>query len=474
MENTNTASVTVPGYYTANDLDLVHRQVAAAIYKANKARKPLSNSNIEQEIQAAFKQIGKSVDATEAAETVAETVEFLIQHCGDGGAAAQLWHNAARHETHIHSTGSRELIELFRAAKECVPGYVWPFFVIVVSKSVTKRGIDAAIVELKAAMYGDNTSNVLSSGLRDFYMMAQNKDSNALSRLFGKASDKRSVNTDGFGRGDVSHNDYKLLVDGYRDLGNGISLITSMTLDCFMVAATMGHIRGTDVTLTFDDYAAWRGLSRRVAVRQLKYHSEILKRIEFKLLGTGESVGLSKERSVYGGARDVDRNAVVFRFTPEFLNALKLNVENQRFMYLPADLLKLDTNKNPHSYLLGRRIAEHKRINAGKPNENTIGVVTLINACPTLPAYDDVREGGGSGHISQQIIRPFERDMNALNSVFSWGYKGKQPTRYSDFIAAAIEIQWNNYPDMANLIANKKQSGNKTDRRNGKNKPVKE
>ena len=80
-------------------------------------------------------------------------------------------------------------------------------------------------------------------------------------------------------------------------------------------------------------------------------------------------------------------------------------------------------------------------MNLGKPNENIIGVETLVNSSPTFPKYEDVNY-----RFTQFILEPFERDMDAIKSI-KWHYAGEQPTNYNEFITSNVVITWVDYPD---------------------------
>ena len=92
-------------------------------------------------------------------------------------------------------------------------------------------------------------------------------------------------------------------------------------------------------------------------------------------------------------------------------------------------------------------------MNAGTPTENIISVQTLLNSTDELPRYEDI---ASTGRIDQRIIRPFERDMDALSNTLSWEYchsKGAPLTAeellnmdYSLFRSLLIKITWVDYP----------------------------
>ena len=135
-------------------------------------------------------------------------------------------------------------------------------------------------------------------------------------------------------------------------------------------------------------------------------------------------------------------------------------------MPYPIGLLKINGNTNRHSYFIGRKLAEHHNMNIAKDNANRISVLTLINACPDLPSYDEVMEDA-NGSITQKIIQPFERDLIALKGKYGvlkdWHYcnsKGEPLTdeqvenySYSTWKDWLVEFELADYPDQSDRIA---------------------
>jgi len=72
-----------------------------------------------------------------------------------------------------------------------------------------------------------------------------------------------------------------------------------------------------------------------------------------------------------------------------------------------------------------RLFLEHNNRNIAGKNANRVSVKTLIDACPDLPLYDDVMQRY-QGHITQKIIDPIERDLDALVKKYkilkNWQY----------------------------------------------------
>lgn len=128
-------------------------------------------------------------------------------------------------------------------------------------------------------------------------------------------------------------------------------------------------------------------------------------------------------------------------------------------------LFQINGKRNPNSYFLMRKIMEHKNMNAGKKNEDLIAVTTLLSVCDTIPSYEEVMQG--NRHITERIIDPFERDLNALADSLTWEYCHRSGTPLTDeelqqfnyevFSACLVQIHWGSYPDQTARLALKKE-----------------
>lgn len=137
-------------------------------------------------------------------------------------------------------------------------------------------------------------------------------------------------------------------------------------------------------------------------------------------------------------------------------------------MPYPYNLLTINSNNNPHSYFIGRKLALHHNMNIGKPNSNRISVRSLIATIPDLPKYDEVMSE--SRQITKRIIQPFERDLIALQDKYgilkSWRYcnSGGEPITdaqaekydYDTWIEWLVEFELDDYPDQSERIIQKK------------------
>ena len=145
---------------------------------------------------------------------------------------------------------------------------------------------------------------------------------------------------------------------------------------------------------------------------------------------------------------------------------------NGQIMPYPMGLFKINLSNNRHAWHLGRKLAEHHNMNYGKTNSNTISVKKLLESCPELPSYEDLRKG--AGQVRKRIIVPFQRDMDELKRLgvlTDWRYcqKGdaaltKEETEkpeYKKWIEWNIAFELADYPQReTNELENKSPSKN--------------
>lgn len=132
-------------------------------------------------------------------------------------------------------------------------------------------------------------------------------------------------------------------------------------------------------------------------------------------------------------------------------------------MPYPNKLLTINARQNPLSYYLGRVLAEHHNMNRSKENSNRISVRTLMKACPDLPTYEEIFSD--SRQVSKRIIKPLERDLNALRDKYAvlsdWRYCNsiddqkendeKQKLNYHEWEKQIVEFHLADYPKSKSL-----------------------
>ncbi len=279
-----------------------------------------------------------------------------------------------------------------------------------------------------------------------------NHTNNLAHKLTTKVKVKDPAQFDLTGKATITSQDFRLYIEGYDKLVNGANTSAVKFFDAAVI--TCSRNRDPLARIPLKKYMELRGLKdEKEARKQIKADMEVLKSVKFEYKGTGKGRGDWLSLSLYGGRAGIYRGVIEFRFTPEFYASIPKN----QFMFIPKEYFSTRDRYNPHTAYFIRRIAEHKRMNLGKPNENIIGVETLVNSSPTFPKYEDVNY-----RFTQFILEPFERDMDAIQSI-KWHYAGEQPTNYNEFITSNVVITWVDYPDVAKLTQRKKNSLNGDD-----------
>ena len=214
----------------------------------------------------------------------------------------------------------------------------------------------------------------------------------------------------------------------------GLTTSTHQLLDALICKATQTGLQSPIVTLPIKEYMEKRNLTNYKEARaQIIDDLDILSSIRICINPSGKRTGAPYTDLKIIGTNSI-RNGVAYAyFDVGFMQVLK----HSSLMPYPLLLWALDNNKNPNSYNLFRCILVHKQTNKGKPNQNIISVRTLLKHAPKIPAKDEVK----NRHISDRIIEPFERDMDALSPALSWHYCHKNDVPISDAEAAEMNYQ---------------------------------
>jgi hypothetical protein len=307
-------------------------------------------------------------------------------------------------------------------------------------------------------------SESLITKQQDFYLLAQSQSSNKLDKQITKhISDPAQF--DLYGNGTVFDKDFKLFIKGYMELANGVNQSAAMLLDSLMIAATQSGLRSTLITLPLKEYMNMRDLRDEKETRaQVKRDIDALERVSFEYRGIGKQRAWLRVSIAGGTVGQIKNGDIVFRFNQDFFDSYRIGSENKYlYMYFPREALRGNIRQHPHKYWIARKIAEHKRMNLGKPNEDIISVQTLIDACPHFPNYESIIKSSDR-HILERIIDPFERDMDELNQSLAWHYTDMEenPRDYQTFITATVTIIWKYYPDTKELEDKKAKRSKKT------------
>lgn len=114
-------------------------------------------------------------------------------------------------------------------------------------------------------------------------------------------------------------------------------------------------------------------------------------------------------------SKGIQNGIIHVTFATDFFDIVKA----YPVMWIPVLTLMVDDKRNPNTLALIDRICAHRFMNGGKPNENIIPVKALF-AVGQFPSLEDIKKTGQ--HVSQQIITPFERDMDAISEITGFGW----------------------------------------------------
>ena len=316
---------------------------------------------------------------------------------------------------------------------------------------------------------------------KDFSTIRQGTSTNALTKL--RATEGKGLTIDQItGDATIKNGNFILTIPNYAQL-TGLKTSTYQLLDAITVALTESGAKSPTVILPLEEYMKRRGLKdRKEAKTQAKADMEILRGASFSW---EERRGKKTESYSFVNLADsgeIRRNGdIVFTYGNTFYNILL----GYPVMPYPAQLQTLNGKRNPNSYYLLRKIAEHKNMNIGKKNENIIAVKTLLSVAPFLPSYEEVMATDRA--LARRIIEPFERDMEALETTLSWNYCHSldQPLtdeelnnmNYATFEELLIHTEWRNYPDQTARLERKAEAVAKAQKKrttSKKKKPAEE
>lgn len=147
--------------------------------------------------------------------------------------------------------------------------------------------------------------------------------------------------------------------------------------------------------------------------------------------------------------KSIIKNSVIYIwFTPQFLSYYS---SIKYLIYLPKELFKINVRDNPNTFGILWKLLYHYNINENKGNKNSdcLSVSTLLEYCSAIPHYDDTFKAQGG--LSQRIIKPFIRDLDAIN-IIDWYFLDEKNNivaknsikSYLDFITLKVKFEWTN------------------------------
>lgn len=297
--------------------------------------------------------------------------------------------------------------------------------------------------------------------IHSFSTIRQGTSTNTLARV--RPVEGKNTTIDKItGEATITSGNLMIKIPNYAQLTD-LKTSTNQLLDALIIELTETGAKAPRVILGIDDYMRRRGLKdKKEARKQIIGDLDVL----LKTSLTWEEKRGNKTEKMAGvnltdswAWTDGKKNTIVFTFGQTFFDVLK----GYPVMSYPAQLQKLNSNKNPNSYYLLRKITELKNMNVGKANENIVSVKTLLASAPFLPSIEEVMAKDRA--YTRRIIDPFERDMDALKDTLGWEYCHSNNTplteqesgniTYDLFEQLQIHITWYDYPDQTERLERK-------------------
>lgn len=232
----------------------------------------------------------------------------------------------------------------------------------------------------------------------------------------------------------------------------GFRTSTHQLLDALVLELTQKGAKVPIVSISLEQYMNQRGLKdQKEARKQVKADLQELFDAKFSFQEKRKNGAQDYHDIRIIDSQGIRKGVITVSFGTAFYSILL----SYPLMPYPSQLWRLDNKRNPNSYYLLRRIAEHRNMNDGKKNADIIAVKTLLAAAPFLPTYEEVKNSDRM--FRRRIIERFERDLDALESSFTWHYCHSNNTPLTDaeldtmdyelFESLNINVQWIDYPD---------------------------
>lgn len=301
--------------------------------------------------------------------------------------------------------------------------------------------------------------------------IVNNKATNALAK----------INTEAFIEDKINHI-WESNIDGVRFVldnnqeANSTQIIKTMDLlltrlaEVIKLKAPSELLKGTGLfAISLKEYMELCGLSDRTNAR-----AQLTKSLQYLYntsatwidtiyydLDTGEKLKSPESHkfssrlliSIGDPLQPIESGRAIVELHPNFVQALSAG----QIALLPRYMLKINTHKHPHAYRIARFLALYHNMNLEKPNENRISVKAILDKLPGIPSYDEVM--ATSKKLTQLIITPVERDLNALQDEYKgikWHYCNSngdpltdeqlEDYSYNEWITWLIEFEHLNYP----------------------------
>ncbi len=306
-----------------------------------------------------------------------------------------------------------------------------------------------------------------------YRQIRQNSVTNQFNKL-SRLSPERGLQVDYEGKAFYTKGNLTVGILDYRKLFNdstgSFNIATKRLMDMVTLEYTSNG-NNPVIRIPLDTYMEKCGLHDKKKAR--KQVNDALELLYATSISYDDSAKKNKSKN-YMDMRILEKkgikNGVIYVCFTQTFSAMLSN--DCSIMPYPLTLLKLSGGKSyPHAYSIGRKMAEHKYMNAGKANERIIAIKTLVDACDELPTEDEVRNSNNRS-LAERIARPFLDSLEEVCRKIGIGEEGYYLTyeggekipdnelynlSYDVFINAYVHFdEWPDYPDQTKRLENRK------------------
>lgn len=300
-------------------------------------------------------------------------------------------------------------------------------------------------------LYKERKTNGLP---KQYTLIRQGIATNEVTKIAPRKKSKPEITLSGLAK--FNRGDFMLTVKDYMKTA-GVRTSVHQLFDVLCEALTRGGVQNPIVKIPLRDFMDLRGLKDEKSARQ-QIKDDLLTLSHFHMTFTERRRGkptMSYLDLAIIGSHGIKNSFIVVAFDPAFIELFK----TYNVMNYPSILWRLNAHNFPHAYYFGRKIAEHKNLNYGSPNEDIIAVMTILNSSPYMPTTEKIAQTKAQNY-KEAIIDPFEENMNALEDVLTWEYCHSKGTPLTDkelsalydkggyhtFVTLLVQVHWRDFP----------------------------
>ena len=279
-----------------------------------------------------------------------------------------------------------------------------------------------------------------------------------MTNAFAGFTGKLALPTDKTGKTRIAKRgnfEFQLSSSSIEDLTRGLTPSSHKLFDMARQYVTESKALTPRIEIPLSVYASYTGTREDTARDTVKQALPSLQALGVKFYKKIQDKVFQKPMGFVNvfSSGNIEKGKIALNFTPEFFTYLKQTVDAP----FNTNAYKIE-NKYPNAYCFASKIMNHLKMNAGKPNENTLSVKSLLDSTENIPSIEKVREQLNRNY-TERIVLPFIRDFDALKTydvIDGWNFidKNKKKIRtdtakkmnIEDFVLLSVSFKVSDYP----------------------------